>query len=385
MNENRLNNVLLFFAFALFFMYGCGAKKSRQEETSVADQKNLMRYAQNVLLFETPQGYCMDVKNPWDSTVWLGRFLLLPDSLEAPAETQGRTVIRVPVKSVISFSATQWSAMLKFGELGKLKGILESRYTNNETILERLSSGKLLDVGTESDFDIEKMIQIKPDIILYSPYFDGNQQQLELTKAVLFPYADYLETTPLGRAEWLRVIGYLVGHERDADFLFDEIETRYLQLKTFVTEVETRPTVFSDKAFNGQWYVAGGKSYMAQLFDDAGADYIWKSNGSTASFPLDTETILSKAKEADFWRITNASDSPLTYQLLGDENELYTLFDAYRNRHVIVCDIKPTSYFEQSQFEPDLLLADFIYCFHPEMMTGIWSTYQPKYYKLLSK
>ena len=122
-----------------------------------------------------------------------------------------------------------------------------------------------------------------------------------------------MENTPLGRAEWIRVIGMLAGCEDKADAWFDDIERRYNALSTLCAEVEHRPTVFSDLAFNGQWYVAGGRSYMAKLFADAGADYIWKDNPSTASVPMDAESILrpfgatfEREDKMNFKRLTKA-------------------------------------------------------------------------------
>ena len=154
-------------------------------------------------------------------------------------------------------------------------------------------------------------------------------------------------------------------------------------MKDWCADVQERPTVFSDLAFNGQWYVAGGKSYIAQLFKDAGTDYIWKDDPSTASFPLDSETILAKAKHADFWRVANSSSLPMTYESLKKENAVYALFDAYKNRKIIVCDIQETGYFETSQIEPERLLGDFIYLFHPEVMAAHQPDYQTKYYRML--
>ncbi len=328
------------------------------------ESSNLMRYARNIEAYSVDSGYQVRVCNPWDTTVSLGSFFIPSEGFE----------------SVICFSSTQWSVYLEMGEIGRVKGLLEGRYVHDPRMVDLLAKGTVKDVGTESAKNVELMIQLHPDIILYSPYFDGNQDPLKVTGAMLFPFADYLETTPLGRAEWIRVVGLLTGRREAADAWFDEIESRYLALKDLCSEVEHRPTVFSDLPFNGQWYVAGGQSYIAQLFEDAGADYVWKEEQSTGSFPLDSETILSKARHADFWRVTNSSSLPMTYASLQRENSLYTLFDAYQNHRIIVCDIQETGYFERSQLEPDVLLADFIFFFHPEKMKA---DYQPGYYHLM--
>lgn len=359
------------------------APKGKTGVKEVAEGDNLMRYARNVTVCEMDYGYMMEVICPWDTTLSLGKFALLKDTMAQVGE--GLTKIQLPVQKVISFSATQWAVFLRLGEIDRVKGILEGRFVSDTTMKALLAEEKVYDIGTEAAANIERMIQIQPDILLYSPYFDGNQGGLNVTGAVLFPFADYMEITPLGRAEWIRVIGMLAGCEDKANAWFDDIERRYNALSTLCANVEQRPTVFSDLAFNGQWYVAGGKSYIAKLFADAGADYIWKDNPSTASVPMDAESILAKAQHADYWRVINSNPFPMTYESLAKESPVYPLFDAYKNRKIIVCDILPTGYFEQSQCEPDLLLADFIHFFHPELLTGEWADYQTKYYHLLEE
>ncbi len=372
---------VLFLVMMLFSVSSCRFNTQVQEERVEVD--NMMRYARNVTVSEQDYGYLMEVICPWDTTLSLGKFALVKDTTAAVGE--GLTQVRVPVRSVISFSATQWSVFLRLGEIDRVKGILEGRFVTDSTMRALLEQEKVYDIGTEAAADIERMIQLQPDALLYSPYFDGNQGGLNVTGAVLFPFADYMENTPLGRAEWIRVIGMLTGCEDKADAWFDDIERRYEALSTLCAEVEQRPTVFSDLAFNGQWYVAGGRSYMAKLFADAGADYIWKDNPSTASVPMDAESILAKAQHADFWRVINSNPFPMTYESLAKESPVYPLFDAYKNHQIIVCDILSTGYFEQSQCEPDLLLADFIHFFHPELLTGEWEGYEPKYYHLIQE
>ena len=371
-NVNRATSILCVMAF--FAFVACAPEKMHGD--------NLMRYAHNISIYEKDYGYRVEVICPWDTTLSLGSFAFVKDTTKTiDADVSG--VLNVPVKSVISFSATQWAVFMRLGEIDRVKGILEGRFVRDTTMRSLLAQERVYDIGTESAADIERMIQLHPDALLYSPYFDGNQGGLKVVGAVLFPFADYLENTPLGRAEWIRVIGMLASCEDKANAWFDDIERRYNALSGLCANVSQRPTVFSDLAFNGQWYVAGGRSYIAKLFADAGADYIWKDNPSTASVPMDAESILAKAKKADFWRVINSQNTPMTYAILAKENPVYSLFDAFKNHQIIVCDIMSTGYFEQSQCEPDLLLADFIYFFHPDLLKGEWADYQPRYYHLM--
>lgn len=375
-----------FFCFIALIICLTACRNHSVNSVVVTDTRteNIMRHAKNVVVIEMGKDHYVEVKNPWRDGEVLGKFILTQETISEPKK--GDTVFIVtPVQSVVSFSSTQWSVFLGLGEIDRIKCVLEGRYAHNPIMRELLDSGKVADVGTEQAADMEKIIAAKPDIMLYSPYFDQSNDAMKRVGAVMFPYADYIENTPLGRAEWIRIVGLLTAQQDKADAWFDEIERRYNALNSLCANVEERPTVFSDLAFNGQWYVAGGNSYIAKLFADAGADYVWKDNESAASFPLDAETILMKAQHADFWRVTNSAESPMTYASLAAQDSKYTLFDAYKNHKIIVCDIIPTGYFEQSQLEPDILLADFIYFFHPEKLTGEWEGYEPKYYHLVEE
>lgn len=340
-----------------------------------------MKYTTFVGVNHYKSGYYINITNPWNDNS-LGEFYLYPDSLQLPEELENQTVIRTPIEKVISYSSTQWSVFLELGEIDRVKGILEGGYTTSPEMRHLLEAKTVKDVGTETNLNTEAAIMIHPDLILYTPYSTVPKTEIgELTGAVMFPYADYLENHPLGRAEWLKIIGYLTGREEDTDRWFNDIVTRYDSLKSICTDVEYRPTVFSDLPFEGQWYLPGGASYIAQMFHDAGAYYIWSDNNSTASLPVDVETVLTKAYDADYWRIINSSSYPYSYQRLATENEVYTYFKAYKDRNVLVCDIRESGYFEKSALEPDLMLKDFVFAFHPELVEP---EYQPHYFYRLT-
>ena len=364
-----------------FVLFSCGDNLRNTEKESTAEDKNMMEYTSYINVTNYKSGYYVNVSCPWNDKS-LGEFYLYPDTLELPDELKNMTVIRTPVKNVIAYSSTQWSVFLELGEISRVKGILESGYTDNPEIKRLLAENKIEDVGIETSLKTEIAINLHPDLILYTPYSTVPKTEIgELTGAVMFPFADYLENHPLGRAEWLKLIGFLTCRENDTDKWFKDIVSRYDSLKNICMNVENRPTVFSDLPFEGQWYLPGGASYIAQIFHDAGADYIWKDNNSTASLPVDAETVLSKARDADFWRIMNSTNTKYSYGRLAIENELYTYFKAYKDRNILVCDIRESGYFEKSEYEPDLLLKDFVLAFHPEL---IEPDYQPHYFYRLT-
>ena len=362
-------------------LFSCSGNHNEDTNGISDGNGNLMQYTSYITVTNYQSGYYVNITNPWNDKS-LGEFYLYPDSLALPDELAGKSVIRTPVRSVVTYSSTQWSVFLRLGEMNRVKGILETEYTDNPQIKRLLAEGKVVDVGNETNLKTEVVINIHPDLILYTPYSTVPKTEIgQLTGAVMFPFADYLENHPLGRAEWLKLIGYLTCREKDTDQWFNDIVTRYESLKKLCENVENRPTVFSDLPFEGQWYLPGGASYIAQIFHDSGADYIWKDNNSTASLPVDAETVLAKAREANYWRIMNSTSTPYSYNRLAIENELYTYFKAYKTRNILVCDIRKSGYFEQSEYEPDVLLKDFVFVFHPEIIEN--EDYTPKYFYIL--
>lgn len=378
---NKLLLIILSFSCILF---SCGGTNSNVAADNDCDTLNVVRYAQNFSLSPYKSGYKLTIKNV-SSSEYVD-FYLFNDSVSVPEEIEKKRIIRTPISSAIAFSSTQWSVFQKLGRLDIIKGILESNYTKNEEIHKLISEGKIIDVGTSMNVNAEKVIHLQTDLILYTPYPTLDFSELGvLSGSVMLPFPDYMESHPLGRAEWMKVVGLLCGNEEETFDWFDEVANRYESLSEICSEIKEKPTVFSDLPFENQWYVPGGNSYIAQIFEDAGGDYIWKDNESTGSLHIDAESVLSKAQQADFWRVINSYDTSFTYERLKNENELYPLFKAFKERQLLVCDVRECGYFEKSQYEPDVLLADFIYHFHPELLTDEWEKYTPKYFKRLLK
>lgn len=382
--KNRIRIIIyVLLSFICFFPSCRNASKNIAIVDNNNDTLNLVRYAENFKIFPYKSGYKLVIESTSSETI---DYYLFDRNIEIPDELSNEQIIKTPIKSAIAFSSTQWSVFQKLGELDKIKGILESNYTNNEEILRLVSEGKILDVGMSTNVNTEKVIHLQADLILYTPYPTLNFSHLgKLSGSIMLPFPDYLESHPLGRAEWMKVVGLLCGKEKETNEWFDKVVNAYESLANICSEVKEKPTVFSDLPFENQWYVPGGNSYIAQIFNDAGADYIWKDNESTGSLHIDAESVLIKAHNADYWRVINSYDMPFTYEKLEKENELYPLFKAFKEKKLLVCNVRECGYFEQSQYEPDILLADFIYHFHPELLNNEWENYTPKYFKRLLK
>jgi len=287
--------------------------------------------------------------------------------------------IVLPLTNVAVFSATQLNAFERLGLLDKVKGVSEASYIKSEAVRKKLDNREIVELATTSDYFIEKILSVNPSVIFYSPYKFTEQHPLNITGKHLVPFYDYFENEPLGRAEWIKFTAAFFGADDFANELFLEMVSSYSKYRHLTENLVDRPRVFSDKYFNSQWYVPGGKSYIATLFMDAGADYTWQDDSHTGSFPLDYEVVFSRAHDADYWRIVGSYGDEATYTALAEENELYTNFRAFKDKQVIWCDAEATAYFEKSPLEPQWLLADLIFVFHPELLPD----HTPKYYHIL--
>ncbi len=358
--------------FILLLITACNPSNPQQKSNKSKDNSGKPEYAEGFTIDHLTHQTRVVVFNPWQKGKIMASFVLVRGKA-------GKGQIHIPLKNVAVFSATQLSALGNLGLLNCVTGISEATYVKNKTVKRLLKQHKITELASGGNYYVEKILEHPPQAIFFSPYQSGQSLPAVLASVRAVPYLDFMESSPLGRAEWIKFTAVFFDREKEADSLFRKIEKRYLALKKLVSNTKERPTVFSDKYFNGQWYMPGGKSYVAQLFKDAGADYIWKDNPDKASFPLDFETVFAKAKQADFWRIVGTYGSKASYKSLASENKLYTHFLAFRKHHILYCDPETTDYFEKSPLEPQFVLADFIKAFHPNILPG----YKPHYYKII--
>lgn len=327
-------------------LFGCKAKKnsdaadaSNADSALVADSNVCIvpKYAKGFQVTYTDKGYCLlDIKDPQkeeggDSY----HFALKPEGVDLAEIPEGYTVIKTPVKSTICMTSLQLSNFIKLDELDAVVGITSTRHLFNTDMQKRLDEGKTHKIGIEGNFDNEIIMGINPDVILISPFKRGGYDALTEVGIPLIPHLGYKEMTPLGQAEWIKFIGLLIGKEEKANRIFAEIENRYLELIKLTSEVKKRPVVFSGELRGGNWYAVGGKSFLAQLFKDAGADYFLKDDVRSGGVSLDFETVYSQAAYADYWRIVNSYKGEFTYDVLQAEDVRYADFQAFKKKQVV--------------------------------------------------
>ena len=255
--------------------------------------------------------------------------------------------------------------------------ITSTRHLFNKEMNERLKEGKTAKIGIEGNFDNEVIMSMNPDLILVSPFKRGGYETLKDVGIPLIPHLGYKETTPLGQAEWIKFVGLLLGIEKDGNERFATIEKRYNELKELTADgkVKKRPIVFSGELRGGNWYAVGGKSFLAQLFKDAGADYFLKDDERSGGVTLDFETVYNQADDADYWRIVNSFPGTFSYEALKEQDPRYEDFRAFREKGIIYCNMKNTPFYESMPTEPEIVLADLLHIFHPDLLPDHESVY----------
>lgn len=238
----------------------------------------------------------------------------------------------------------------------------------------------LADMGSSQSPNLERIRAAGCDLIFASPFENAGYGTLETLGIPIVECADYMETTPLGRAEWMRFYGRLLGRAAQADSLYAAEEAAYTALCTPPTHRSNKasaPTVLLGKRSGQAWYVPGGRSYLGTLLDDADTHYVFSVDASTGSIPLDFEAVYARARDADLWLITYAAPPaadgifvPMTYADLAAEDERYSHFRAFREHHVWACNTLEVPYYDALPWSPAALLRDVILIAHPERFPG---------------
>ena len=306
------------------------------------------------------------------------RFALVRKGAEADVP-EGYKRVDVPIDRTICMTSLQLSNFTALDAHDVIRGITGTKNLFDEDVKTRVKKGEIVKIGMEGDFDPELVLAANPDVIFISPFKRGGYDAIKETGVTLVPHLGYKELEPLGQAEWIKFVAMFIGKEKEANEVFTGIKSRYEDVKKLTAKVKVRPTVFSGEMHGGNWYAVGGRNHLAQLFRDAGADYIIKDE-NTGGVNIEFEQMYAQAANADYWRILNSFPGDFSYDALKASEPRNELFKAFKDRHVVYCNMKQTPYYELTPVQPDVLLNDLVAIFHPDLVAP---DYQPRFYRLL--
>ena len=375
------------------------------------------------------------IANPWKAGTMLHRYILIPKGKEGDKtvamlarrrSTGARCTtdtVRTPVEKSAVFIAPHCQLMYEMGCQQAIRGVCDLDYINIPDVKkraasagnassekassgnassEKASSGNpsaqntIVDCGSSMAPDIERIIALKPEAILVSPFENsGGYGKLDKLRIPLIEAADYMESSPLGRAEWMKFYGMLFGRAKNisttaagkaseaavgkaseatlpascelrADSLFAQIEKEYLKLKAEAGKLPKGLSILTERKTGGVWYVPGGQSTIGILLKDANARYIFSDDKHSGSLPMSPEQILAKGSQVDVWAFKYFGGAPLSQVQLLQEYDGYKALAAFNRGNIYQVDTSTVPYFELTSFHPELLLREFIILAHGE-------------------
>lgn len=323
------------------------------------------------------------IANPWKAGTMLHRYILIPKGEEgdktvamlAKRRSTGARcttdTVRTPVESNLVFTAPHCQLLTELGCQNAITGVCDKDYINIPDIKSRAQADAkvahpIMDCGSSMQPDIERIIALHPEALLISPFENsGGYGKLDKLRIPVIETADYMETSPLGRAEWIKLYGLLLGSSK-ADSLFSAIEKEYLQLKAEVAKLPLGLSILTERKTGNVWYVPGGKSTMGILLRDAHARYIFADDTHSGSLSMSPEQIIAKGNQVDVWAFKYFGGNALTKQDLLAEYQGYQALKAFQTGTVYETDTSCEPYFELTSFHPEILLREFIVLSHPE-------------------
>lgn len=315
------------------------------------------------------------VNDPWLGADQSFTYVLVQCGTPAPEGFADVPVIEVPVPSIVSLSTTYLPQLEQLGLLDRLVAVDSGDWTTTEAVRAAVAAGDVAVVGGGTTINIEVLLDLEPGLIMaYSigmPEYDTFPVVEEAGLPVVLN-GDFVEQNPLGRTEWIKYMALFFNAEADAQSIFEQIETEYNEVAALAAAATDRPTVFLSSVYDGTWWMAGADSYMAQLIADAGADYLWADSGSVGSSPVDFESVLERAADADYWINPDNSFWFSSEDVLASD-ERYAEFAAFNNgnlynNNAIVNENGGNAFYEAGAANPQILLKDLVKIFHPELL-----------------
>jgi iron complex transport system substrate-binding protein len=355
--------------FALIALCATLASCGKTAKTEQPHDTLRMEFSR-LLHIEQRDGYTLvTMTDPWADNAILHQYALVPQEAEEPADLPDETtVIRVPLRRMCVSTAVHTSLFKQLNALGNVGSVCDANYIMDSTLLRQIASGKIRNAGSSMNPNTERIVQLNTDAILMSPFKGTSYGVIEKIGIPIVECADYMETSALGRAEWIKFYGMLVGKGQEAEALFNEIRDRYLSLKHLTDSVKQRPKLLVDMMNARTWYLPGGNSIYGELFADAGADYSIGDKTLSGTQSLSLEKVMATALDADVWIIKYGQSNDLTYSSLNRESSAYGKFRAFKTHNVYGCNTTKVPFYDEAPFRPDLLIADMIKIFHPQLL-----------------
>lgn len=379
--KNLLRYILIFSLVLVSF--GCDSEESSE---AILVEKVDLSYAKGFTISKGTDFWEIEVTQPWTGSEKTFRYLIVEENGKVPTGNFD-AVIQLPIAKVILTSTTQIPHLDLLGMSDRLIGFPQTDLISSKTTRMLIDAKKVQDLGSGPSANPELTIELDPDWIMISTLGD-DLRYLDLLKTAGIPAiinGEYVEQHPLGRAEWIKFTGILLGKLEKANAVFEQVEQDYLEAVALAEQIPEvgRPTVLSGVMYQDIWYAPGSESWGARILKNAGGKYVFEDQAGTGSLQLNYEFVLEHAMDADFW-IGSADFISLVE--MGKVEPRYQAIKAFQNGNIFTYTLKKgetggLEYFELGYMRPDLILKDLMKILHPTLLTD----YELYFYKQLNE
>ena len=373
-----MKHLPIIYLLSIILLFSCANKKQEKSTAQTTDSLPI-KYAEGFSVHYFAHYKEVIVYSPWiKGTEYVRYYLVLDTKTETPSDG---TKVKIPLQTLAATSVTHLEFLSMLGELETLRGVCSPKLIYNQDVQKLFANKKITDLGDAFNINVEKTLQLKPNAVMMSGYNQNDPYAQRVSEAgipVLFNN-EWMETSLLARAEWIKFVATFYNKEKTADSLFNAIENRYNTIRDKAKAVTKKPSIMAGSNFRGTWYMPAGRSFMGRLFADAGAQYYFANDTTSGSLPLNVEMVLKNFANADVW--LNCSFNSIDDLLKADNKHAY--FNPVKSGKVYNFNkrLLPSSandFWESAVARPDVLLSDVIAILHPEILPGYKLVYAEK-------
>jgi iron complex transport system substrate-binding protein len=364
------------------FLLTISCKKEILKENKKTSSESTVKYAKGFDIINDNGGKKMIMKAAYQNSKAIFEYEVKKKTPNAIVNYKNK-IIEVPIQEIVVTSTTHIPMVELLQEETAIVGFPFAKYVSSEKTRFLIDEGKIREIGKENSLNTEILLDLQPELVVGYSVSSADKSLTTIKKAGIHVIynADWLEKTPLGRAEWIKFFGVLFDKEKQADSIFKEIESNYLEAKKIAFTSTKKSTILSGAIMSGDiWNLPAGDSFVAQFLKDANLEYPWKNVKGKGSLSLSFESVFEKGKEADFWIAPGYFSSKK--QLL-ESNKIYAEFDAFKNDKIYTPTLKKGKtggviYYELAPTRPDLVLKDLIKITQPELLPNYELTFFEK-------
>ena len=351
--------------------------KDQKDTNKTINPSSTIKYAKGFDIIKDGENFKLLIKAPYPNSTEIIEY-----SLTKKKQSNSTKEIQIPINSIVLTSTTHVPFLELLNAEEKIVGFPNTNFISSVKTRKLIDANKLKELGHPENINTETLVDLKPNVVIGFSLTSNNKMfnTIEQIGIPVVLNGDWLEETPLGRAEWIKFYGVLFNMEKQADSIFNSIETNYLEAVKIAKKSKEIPTLLAGGLFKDVWYLPAGDSFEATFLRDANVNYLWNDSKGKGSLALNIESVFEKGKNASIWISPSFHES---LQELKETNAIYSQFKAFQNKNIYsYMKTKGATdgiiYFELSPVRPDFVLKDLIKIAHPELLKDYEFTFYKK-------